>query len=51
MFEYKVEKYKIKNAEESMNNLAKEGWRVISVSPNEALGFGIIVTYEREVKN
>lgn len=40
MFEYKVE----------MNRLAQEGWRVIAVTPNQAMGYGIVVTYEREKK-
>lgn len=48
MYEYKVEVYKIKKAEEEMNRLAAEGWRVIAVSPNVASGFGIVVTYERK---
>lgn len=49
MYEYKVEVYMVKKAEEAMNRLAKEGWRVIAVTHNEAMGFGIIVTYERKV--
>ncbi len=48
MYEYKVETYKIKGAEVEMNKLAIEGWRVIAVSPNMAVGYGIVVTYERE---
>ena len=48
MFEYKVEVYKVKEAEDEMNALAKQGWRVIAVSPDIAMGFGIVVTYERE---
>lgn len=50
MYEYKVETYKVKAAEKEMNQLAAEGWRVISVSPNEAVGFGLVVIYEREKK-
>lgn len=49
MYEYKVETYTIKNAEKEMNKLAKEGWRVIAVSPNIVQGYGIVVTYERKV--
>lgn len=49
MFEYKIETYKVKAAEEEINKLAQLGWRVISVSPNLALGYGIVVTYERKV--
>lgn len=50
MYEYKVETYTVKNAEKEMNKLSEEGWRVIAVSPNTALGYGIVVTYERMVK-
>ena len=49
MFEYKVETYKVKESEKEINALAKQGWRVIAVSPNLAMGYGIIVTYERQV--
>lgn len=48
MYEYKVETYKVKAAEASMNKRASEGWRVISVSPNEAVLYGLVVTYERK---
>lgn len=50
MFEYKVEKLNVKEAEEEMNRLAQSGWRVVAVSPNLARGYGVIVTFEREVK-
>lgn len=49
MCEYKVETYMVNEAESEMNKLAKQGWRVIAVSPNIAKGFGIIVTYERAI--
>lgn len=49
MYEYKVETYTLKSAENEMNKLSKEGWRVIAVSPNIALCYGIVVTYERKV--
>ena len=48
MYEYKVEVYKVKKAEKEMNKLAKEGWRVIAVSPDIAMSFGVVVTYERK---
>ena len=48
MYEYKVEVYKVKAAEKEMNTLAGEGWRVIAVTPNQAMGYGIVVTYERQ---
>ena len=37
MYEYKVDTYKVKVAENEMNKMALEGWRVIAVSPNEAV--------------
>lgn len=48
MYEYKVEAYKVREAEAAMNQLASEGWRVVAVSPNMAIGYGIVVTYERK---
>lgn len=51
MYEYKVETYKVKEAADEMNRLANQGWRVIAVSPNMAVGYGIVVTYEREKRN
>ena len=50
MFEYKIEIYKVKEAEKEMNRLASEGWRVIEVMPNAAMGYGMVVAYEREKK-
>ena len=48
MFEYRMEKYAVRDAEEKMNRMAADGWRVIAVCPNQAGSFGIIVTYERQ---
>lgn len=48
MYEYKVEVYKVKNAEKEMNDLAKEGWKVIAVSPDIAKLYGVVVTYGRK---
>lgn len=31
-----------------MNKLASEGWRVIAVSPNMGVGYGVVVTYGRK---
>ena len=49
MYEYKVETYRVKEAETEMNRLAGEGWQVIAVTPNAAMGYGIIVTYARRI--
>jgi len=55
MYEYKVEVFRVKEAEEQMNELARKGWRVISTTSNECLHWTvkdtIIVTFEREKKN
>ncbi len=48
VFEYKIETYAVRKAEEEMNRMAADGWRVIAVCPNQARCFGIIVTYERQ---
>ena len=50
MFEYKIEILKVKEAESEMNRLAQLGWRVIAISPNIAMGCGIIVTFERSIE-
>ena len=51
MYEYKVEVYRVKDAEKEMNSLAKQGWRVISVTACSTLQWTakdtIVVTYER----
>ena len=47
MFEYRVEVYAVRQAEAEMNRMAADGWRVISVSPNIAMSYGVVVTYER----
>ena len=46
MYEYKVETYKVKEAESKMNQLAQQGWRVIAI----AMGYGMIVTFERAIR-
>ena len=48
MTEYRVEIYAVCKAEQEMNRMAADGWRVIAVCPNQAAGFGIVVTYERQ---
>ena len=47
MYEYKVEVLGVREAEQRMNALAKDGWRVIEITPNIAMGHGIVVTFER----
>ncbi len=45
---YKVETCKVKEAEQLMNNLAIQGWKVISVMPNNAVGFGLVIIFEKD---
>ena len=39
MYEYKVEVYRVKEAEKEMNALAKQGWRIISVTACDTLSW------------
>ena len=48
MFEYRVEKLWLRSAEERMNRMAADGWRVVAVCPNQYGCGGIIVTFERQ---
>ncbi|WP_169734044.1 hypothetical protein [Mycoplasmopsis primatum] len=47
MYEYRIESCRVANAEGLMNKMAKYGWRVIAVSPNIAMGYGLVITFER----
>ena len=48
MYEYKVEILKVREAESRMNELARDGWSVVEITPNVAMGYGLVVTFERE---
>lgn len=51
MYEYKIEKAKnVKDAEVIMNEMAKEGWRVVSTRYWAYLGVYLVLTFEREKK-
>lgn len=50
MHEYKIEKCYVKDGEAIMNKLGKEGWRVVAVTPNVAMGYGLIITFERKLE-
>ncbi len=54
MFEYKVVVLKVRNAEEELNRLAQDGWRVASTSLNSGVSLvtslaPLVVTLERKV--
>ena len=48
MYEYYVEACNVREAEGLMNQLAAEGWRVITVTPDIAGGHGVVITFERQ---
>ena len=48
MYEYKVDIYKVKYAQDAMNTYARDGWRVIAVAPDHITGF-VDVFFEREL--
>jgi hypothetical protein len=50
MYEYKVLDLGVKECEETFNQLAKEGWKLVTMSPNIAKGMGVVATMEREIK-
>lgn len=50
MYEYKVLILSVKECEETFNRYAKEGWRVIAVSPNMTVSVTatLVATLERK---
>ncbi len=49
MYEYKVMSFlQLKDCEEALNSLAKEGWRLAAMCPNLVMSMGVIVTLERK---
>ena len=42
MLEYRVEIYAVREAEREMNRMAADGWRVVGIMPNLAMGHGIV---------
>ena len=52
MYEYKVEIYKVKEAENKMNAMAKQEWRVVAVTHCPAATWAkdtVVVTVERSI--
>ena len=47
MYEYKVLTLSVKEGEAALNELAKDGWRLVTMTPNIAKGMGVIATVER----
>ena len=54
MYEYKVLNASVKEAEKALNQYAKEGWRLVTASPNIAVAVGLVgmvCTLERKVED
>ena len=51
MYEYKVLVLKVKECEETLNRLAKEGWRLVAMIPNSAMGYGVVATLEKKMES
>ena len=49
MYEYAVRTSFVRDSEEIMNEMAADGWRVAAVCVNQAMGFGLVITFERKV--
>jgi len=50
MYEYKVLDLNVKECEETFNQLAKAGWRLVTVSPNIVRGRGGVATMEKKIE-
>ena len=49
MKEYKVLETSKKNAEKLMNDMAKQGWEVVSVTYWSMRTIGLLITFSRDV--
>ena len=50
MKEYKVLETSKKNAEKLMNDMAKQGWEVVSVTYWSMWTIGLLITFSRDVR-
>lgn len=50
MYEYKVLVLGVKECEKEFNQAAKDGWRLVTMVPNQVKGYGVIATLERKVE-
>lgn len=50
MYEYKVLVLTVKQTESQLNDLAKDGWRLVTMVPNNAIGMGVVATMERKIE-
>lgn len=49
MYEYKVLTSHVYKCEETFNQLAKDGWRLVSMVSNLAMGIGVIAVFEKQI--
>lgn len=42
MYEYKILNASVKESEKMLNQYAKEGWRLVTASPNIGIGVGLV---------
>lgn len=50
MYEYKVLVLAVRKCEETFNQLAKEGWKLVTMSPDIVREMGVIATMERKIE-
>ena len=46
MYKYRIESFHGRSTEDKVNELAREGWRVVAVCPNMATGVKLVFTFE-----
>jgi len=44
---YKVVTCKVKEAEGIMNQYYQQGYKVLTVTPNNGIGFGVVITFAK----
>ncbi len=49
MKEYKIVETKKKNAQQTMNDMAKQGWEVVSLTYWSYWSVSLLITFSREV--
>ncbi|MCI8870599.1 MAG: DUF4177 domain-containing protein [Lawsonibacter sp.] len=47
MYEYKVLSLFVRDCENIFNQLAADGWRLVSMIPNQGMGSGAVAAFER----
>ncbi len=47
MLTYRVEISGVRSAEELLNRMARDGWRLAQATPNIAAGHGLVLIFEK----